>query len=75
MYTGQTYQAVYQRHVDMLIKVPRQPILTPLNTSHIWLLKGNQSNKVSRSLEDLNPKEYITRQYSIWKIPTIIIRL
>ena len=39
-----THHAVYQRHVDMLTKIPRQPFLIPLDTSHVWFLMTNSTN-------------------------------
>ena len=52
-----TYHAVYQRHVDMLTKIPRQPFLIPLDTSDVWFLTRNNTNiqgQIYKITEDLS---------------------
>ena len=34
-----THQAVNERHIDMLIDITRYPLLCPLYTPYIWMLK------------------------------------
>ena len=40
-----THQAVNQRHIDMLIDITRYPLLRPLYTPYIWMLKLKKKNK------------------------------
>ena len=40
-----THQAVNQWHIDMLIDITRYPLLRPLYTSYIWMLKFKKKNK------------------------------
>ena len=47
-----TYHTVYQRHVDMLTKIPRQPFLIPLDTSHVWFLTRNSTHIKGQKMTD-----------------------
>ena len=45
-----THQAVNQRHIDMLIDITRYPLLRPLYTPYIWMLKLKKKNKQNARL-------------------------
>ena len=45
-----THQAVNQRHIDMLIDITRYPLLRPLYTSYIWMLKLKKKTKQNARL-------------------------
>ena len=45
-----THQAVNQRHIDMLIDITRYPLLRPLYTPYIWMLKLKKKTKQNARL-------------------------
>ena len=45
-----THQAVNQRHIDMLIDITRYPLLRPLYTPYIWMLKLKKKKTKCKTL-------------------------
>ena len=61
-----THQAVNQRHIDMLIDITRYPLLRPLYTSYIWMLKLKQKqNKMPDFAVRIKPQYMILSQCQI----------
>ena len=61
-----THQAVNQRHIDMLIDITRYPLLRPLYTSYIWMLKlKKKQNKMPDFAVRIKPQYMILSQCQI----------
>ena len=62
-----THQAVNQRHIDMLIDITRYPLLRPLYTSYIWMLKlkKKKQNKMQDFAVRIKPQYMILSQCQI----------
>ena len=61
-----THQAVNQWHIDMLIDITRYPLLRPLYTSYIWMLKlKKKQNKMPDFAVRIKPQYMILSQCQI----------
>ena len=61
-----THQAVNQRHIDMLIDITRYPLLRPLYTPYIWMLKlKKKTNKMQDFAVRIKPQYMILSQCQI----------
>ena len=64
-----THQAVNQWHIDMLIDITRYPLLRPLYTPYIWMLKLKKKNKMREFALRMKPQYMILSQCQICQYP------
>ena len=60
-----THQAVNQWHIDMLIDITRYPLLRPLYTPYIWMLKLKKKNNMQDFAVRIKPQYMILSQCQI----------
>ena len=72
-----THQAVNQGHIDMLIDIARYPLLRPLYTPYIWMLKlkKNKQTKCKTLLLESSLKLHDLESVSNLSISLIIMQI